>query len=260
MTVAQILRKRADGLALKIRSLSKATDERSRREAATLTAVESAVRRLADLNERNECPQALRGVKEIATIETAVRVVRNAERLGGGCMERLTEEQQAVCGLLPNDKPNEILEHKGPVEGRIILVPLSDGTYRVRASMFNQGQGGGDCWVGEPGQGYPAREHFSDRQSAIDAGAKAIRRQITECHHWDITDTRFSKLVNWLNGLKQSQLVSMAGAADTEYGSRLDAKRVTFQFKVKSARRIDSGREPITDSPLFGGPAQGSLF
>lgn len=52
----------------------------------------------------------------------------------------------------------------------------------------------------------------------------------------------------------------IAGTADTEWESRLDAERVTLELKQKSTRRVDSGKEPITDAPLFGGPAQGGLF
>jgi len=48
--------------------------------------------------------------------------------------------------------------------------------------------------------------------------------------------------------------------ADTERSARLDAERVTIEFRAKSTRRLDAGREPITDSPLFGGPAQQELF
>ncbi|MGD0497518.1 MAG: hypothetical protein ABSC23_03680 [Bryobacteraceae bacterium] len=52
----------------------------------------------------------------------------------------------------------------------------------------------------------------------------------------------------------------LAGVSDPEWGTRLDAERVTAEFRTRSARRLDSGRRPITDSPLFGGPAQRELF
>lgn len=52
----------------------------------------------------------------------------------------------------------------------------------------------------------------------------------------------------------------IAGAADMERASRLDAERVTWEFRARSARRLDSGKRPIEESPLFGGPAQSSLF
>jgi hypothetical protein len=52
----------------------------------------------------------------------------------------------------------------------------------------------------------------------------------------------------------------IAGTADTERESRLDAERVTLEMKQKSTRRVDSGKQPIDDSPLFGGPKQGGLF
>jgi hypothetical protein len=53
---------------------------------------------------------------------------------------------------------------------------------------------------------------------------------------------------------------SLAAVADMEYSTRIDADRVTLEFGSKSARRLDSGKRPITDSPLFGGPAQGDLW
>lgn len=47
---------------------------------------------------------------------------------------------------------------------------------------------------------------------------------------------------------------------DREYQARLDAERVTAEFKTKSTRHIDAGKLPIEESPLFGGRAQGELF
>jgi hypothetical protein len=52
----------------------------------------------------------------------------------------------------------------------------------------------------------------------------------------------------------------IAGVADPEFEPRLDAQRVTLEFATKSTRRLDTGRRPITESPLFGGPAQRELF
>jgi hypothetical protein len=51
----------------------------------------------------------------------------------------------------------------------------------------------------------------------------------------------------------------LIATADREYQTRIDADRCTWQFK-QTGRSIDSGRKPITESPLFGGPAQGNLF
>jgi len=51
-----------------------------------------------------------------------------------------------------------------------------------------------------------------------------------------------------------------AGVPDPEYQSRIDAQRVSAEFAQKSARPLDAGKQPITDSPLFGGVAQGNLF
>ena len=52
----------------------------------------------------------------------------------------------------------------------------------------------------------------------------------------------------------------IAGAADTERESKLDASRVTLEFGSKSTKRLDSGRFPISHSPLFGGNPQENLF
>lgn len=52
----------------------------------------------------------------------------------------------------------------------------------------------------------------------------------------------------------------IAGQSDREFDSRLEAQRVTLQFAAKSSRRLDSGRLPMAESPLFGGPAQKELF
>lgn len=51
----------------------------------------------------------------------------------------------------------------------------------------------------------------------------------------------------------------LAAVADPEYSSRIEAQRVTLQFGARG-KRLDRGRVPITESPLFGGPAQSSLF
>jgi len=52
----------------------------------------------------------------------------------------------------------------------------------------------------------------------------------------------------------------IAGTADPERESKFDAARVTLEFAQKSTRKLDAGRQPITDSPLFGGPSQSTLF
>jgi len=52
----------------------------------------------------------------------------------------------------------------------------------------------------------------------------------------------------------------LKATADPEYQTRIDAQRVTLEFRTRSRRPLDSGKAPITDGPLFGGPAQGELF
>jgi hypothetical protein len=39
-----------------------------------------------------------------------------------------------------------------------------------------------------------------------------------------------------------------------------DPKVLTAELSAPSARKLDTGREPIEASPLFGGPQQESLF
>lgn len=41
---------------------------------------------------------------------------------------------------------------------------------------------------------------------------------------------------------------------------RILAERRSLAMRSRSERHIDTGKQPISDSPLFGGPAQRSLF
>ena len=52
----------------------------------------------------------------------------------------------------------------------------------------------------------------------------------------------------------------IAGSADVERESKLAAERVSLEFRQRSQKRLDAGRVPILESPLFDGPAQGDLF
>jgi len=52
----------------------------------------------------------------------------------------------------------------------------------------------------------------------------------------------------------------IAGDADVEREAKLEAERATLEFRQRSQKRLDSGRAPILESPLFDGPAQGDLF
>ena len=53
---------------------------------------------------------------------------------------------------------------------------------------------------------------------------------------------------------------TLSGQADREYGSRLDAERSTLELKQRSARKLDAGKRPIEESPLFGAQGQMNLF
>jgi hypothetical protein len=52
----------------------------------------------------------------------------------------------------------------------------------------------------------------------------------------------------------------LTAEADLERTARLDAERVTLEFRTCSTRRLDTGLQPITDSPLFDGPSQLEMF
>ena len=52
----------------------------------------------------------------------------------------------------------------------------------------------------------------------------------------------------------------LAGEADPEYQSRIDAERVTRELATKNPKRMDGGEQEMEDSPLFGGPRQGDMF
>jgi hypothetical protein len=58
--------------------------------------------------------------------------------------------------------------------------------------------------------------------------------------------------------LKPSEM--MKAKADPEFQTRLDAERVTLEFATRSRRRLDAGKMPIEESPLFGGAAQWEMF
>jgi hypothetical protein len=44
---------------------------------------------------------------------------------------------------------------------------------------------------------------------------------------------------------------------DPEFQSRIDAERCTRELATKSTKRVDSGKRPIEESPLFGGGQKG---
>ena len=88
MTLAEILRKKADGLqpkidrcfAQRLTNTRKRAEEdaHQRREGNTLKTIQAVMRRMADLHEAGTCPDALKPWKDITVIGTAVRVVRSA--------------------------------------------------------------------------------------------------------------------------------------------------------------------------------------
>lgn len=55
-----------------------------------------------------------------------------------------------------------------------------------------------------------------------------------------------------------NEVPPIAGAADLEYGSRIEAARVTAEFRVGITPR--KPQESIDELPLFGGPRQQEMF
>jgi hypothetical protein len=53
---------------------------------------------------------------------------------------------------------------------------------------------------------------------------------------------------------------ALAAEVAPEYQSRIDAERVTAEFKTPSQRPIDAGKKCIEDSPMFGGERQKGMF
>jgi hypothetical protein len=46
----------------------------------------------------------------------------------------------------------------------------------------------------------------------------------------------------------------------TEGLRRIEAERLTLALASRSERKLDRGKKPIEEAPLFGGPPQESLF
>lgn len=55
-------------------------------------------------------------------------------------------------------------------------------------------------------------------------------------------------------------LDGLQATADPEYQTRIDTERCTLEFSRGKGKRLDSGKEPIESSPLFGGSRQGMLI
>jgi hypothetical protein len=51
-----------------------------------------------------------------------------------------------------------------------------------------------------------------------------------------------------------------ATGVDQEAATKLEAARCTWEFRTRSQRPLDGGKEPIEDAPLFGGERQAELF
>lgn len=53
----------------------------------------------------------------------------------------------------------------------------------------------------------------------------------------------------------------IAGTADPEYQTRIDAQRCTLEFAQPLPDPLDAGKRPIAEAPLFSNqPAQEELF
>jgi hypothetical protein len=115
--------------------------------------------------------------------------------------------------------------------------------------------------------------------SAFPFGEKPEDRWYTPAHVWGNWDWRLKMRFDtegyrsYLDECRKTNSVGLncndwekanrppiPGAADLEYQTRLAADQVTTEFATKSARRLDAGKRPIAESPLFGGDAQFPLF
>ncbi|KKL24511.1 hypothetical protein LCGC14_2414610 [marine sediment metagenome] len=59
--------------------------------------------------------------------------------------------------------------------------------------------------------------------------------------------------------MTDEQAPPIAGAGDG-YDARVRGDKLTAEVSTRSRKRLDAGREPIEDSPLFGGPRQREMF
>ena len=65
------------------------------------------------------------------------------------------------------------------------------------------------------------------------------------------------KYFDQLEDLEQ-EAPPIAGEADVEHETRLEAERCTWEFRL--ALRPQASQQPIDELPLFGGRYQGELF
>ena len=60
--------------------------------------------------------------------------------------------------------------------------------------------------------------------------------------------------------IEYTEAPPIAGESDVEREAKLEAARVTLEFRQRSTRRLDAGKQPIEESPLWGGERQETLW
>lgn len=114
-----------------------------------------------------------------------------------------------------------------------------------------------DTWEELPAgtfDGTQVRTVLLTMRKGVDTGG-----QVTEDIEARPTTAEGSKMAELLN-VAEDTGNGLRGQADVEYRARLDAERVTLEFSTHSTKRLDTGKVPMDESPLFGGKRQQSLF
>ncbi len=116
-----------------------------------------------------------------------------------------------------------------------------------------------DRWCGRGGGQYdiPCPSLTAAQKRAIEESNQYLTATVTVQENY-LTVEQYLRGQRTLE--KECESPAIAGEADVERGSRLDAERCTLQFAQASTRRLDCGKRPFEESPLFGGAAQQDLF
>ena len=60
--------------------------------------------------------------------------------------------------------------------------------------------------------------------------------------------------------MPEKTVIPIPASSDPAYRDRLTGARLSALMKTKSTKLVDAGKQPIDDSPLFGGSRQSSLL
>lgn len=104
------------------------------------------------------------------------------------------------------DDQYEVIELKpNPAGAKILLRSVLGGFVIQYVEIWNEGQGGGFAgpFLEYRGKVYP------DKSAAIQRSVYYVRRAYEHCHHWRLTEPRFTKLTAWLKSLEGPQQTSL---------------------------------------------------